>query len=1316
VKSVRKHSRRSWRAPADDASSALRFVAVMFTDIKDSTVYFSRAGDLAGRLRVRQHDELLHPIVTQHEGEVVAHTGDGMLAVFTEPNDCCRAAIAMQQSLARHNSDRDTNEPGLHVRIAGHAGVGVREAGNVFGTVVNAAARIEGVAQPDEILVSGALYAHLDESLRERCRFVQERELRGTGQVHRLYEVVWDATAASPPTSDDATSRPAVHDGAARSSITALYVDAEASTELRNSLGTAADIVIDRYVELVRRCVAEYGGRVERVAGDTVAALFDTADLACAAAVALQRAIAGEPWDAHVAGAPALRVRVGIHAAEGDEGPRDVIARAARLSSAAHGGQVLMTADAHGDVCTAVPATVTLRSYGARVLQDERFTERIVEIVVPDVPRPDPVLRTAPARPSRAGVQLERDASRRTSHDLLAEVAGAIRGERDPLLLDDRQAQELARTQPCDLEQYFATRALEWSQPRYQLDTRFVQLTMLIDRGEDAEDERWRASERVIEDVREMLADPDEPAVVVLGAPGAGKSTILRRLELDAATAGLRHGDGLVTFFVPLNQYRPDGDALPEPARWLHEAWAVRYPDLPPLEELERDGRACYVLDGLNEMQTPGTGGFRDAVRQWKAFVERTVERSSGNRIVFSCRSLDYSASLSSAQLRVPQVHVEPMSDTRVRQYLKLYSPAHWVEVWEEIHATTQLDLFRSPFFLKLLVDEVEAQGAVPKGRAALFTGFVRRALARELERDNPIFDDDAMLDARDRRQVITGTWAGAHALPRRGALVPMLEKLAYTMQAARHDDDVSQVRVDIDDALAILDHPHADAVLAAGAAVGILDESAADEVLYTHQLVQEYFAAREMATRLDVAMLARPWRRAEIDPPLAAVLAALGTGERLPALPTTGWEETTKLAAAMAADPDQFVRAVADVDLVLAGRCAAEPELEGRVSASLVGELRDALATRARTVDADLRARIDAGLTLGVLGGPPFERHVGDLGPFLLPPTVAVDGGDYVIGADEPYEYRGRLQYEETPACEVRLAPFAIGKFAVTNGEWGHFIAGGGYDDDRFWEGDAARAWRRGEGTAVNVRNLARYWRTRFVARPELVEIEYENDRMDTATYELWHRRMRMDDAQFERHLATLFPEVRYRAPRYWHDPRFNNPMQPVIGISCFEARAYTAWLAAQSGLPFRLPTEAEWEAAARGRARRRFAYGDAFDPRRGNTIETHLRLPTPVGAFPEGDTPTGIADLTGNTYDLTSSLWGHDPIETAWPYPYDSHDGRESPEAPITVSRVGRGGAWYLGEVHARASYRGRDRYDLRPDDWLNYRGCRVALSRDE
>jgi formylglycine-generating enzyme required for sulfatase activity len=405
----------------------------------------------------------------------------------------------------------------------------------------------------------------------------------------------------------------------------------------------------------------------------------------------------------------------------------------------------------------------------------------------------------------------------------------------------------------------------------------------------------------------------------------------------------------------------------------------------------------------------------------------------------------------------------------------------------------------------------------------------------------------------------------------------------------------------------------------------------------------------------------------------------------------------------------------VADVDLVLAGRCAAQGELSGRLEPKVVEALRSRLAERSRDRGADLRARIASGLALGWLGGPCYEEAVGPAGRYLLPPVVPVAGGEYRIGSEEPYRWNGADHTEELPAGPVVLAPFALGRFAVTNAEWAAFMAAGGYEDEAYWEGAEARAWLQGEGTVVNVRSMARWWRRRFREEPGLVERELERDHMDQAMYELWHRRLAMDDERFERHLLDYYPAGPLREPRFWRDARYNNPMQPVIGISCFEARAYAAWLAAQSGRPFRLPTEAEWEAAARGPTRRRFAYGDEFDPLKGNTVETHVRAPTPVGVFPEGDTPEGIADLTGNTYDLTSSLWGDDPLRTSWPYPYRADDGREAVDVPVTVSRVGRGGAWYLGRVHARASYRGRDRYDLRPDEWLNFRGCRVAMDLD-
>ena len=79
------------------------------------------------------------------------------------------------------------------------------------------------------------------------------------------------------------------------------------------------------------------------------------------------------------------------------------------------------------------------------------------------------------------------------------------------------------------------------------------------------------------------------------------------------------------------------------------------------------------------------------------------------------------------------------------------------------------------------------------------------------------------------------------------------------------------------------------------------------------------------------------------------------------------------------------------------------------------------------------------------------------------------------------------------------------------------------------------------------------------------------------------------MSEAELDAHLAELHPDGRITKPRHWHNPRFNQPSKPVVGVCWYEARAYLSWLSAQSGLTFRLPSEVEWEAAARGHDRQK-------------------------------------------------------------------------------------------------------------------------------
>ena len=122
---------------------------------------------------------------------------------------------------------------------------------------------------------------------------------------------------------------------------------------------------------------------------------------------------------------------------------------------------------------------------------------------------------------------------------LLEAVTG---GAAPPAALDLKadQLDAIRRHGPRHLTEYRLNRIADWSQPRYALDKRFVQLTLLVDKGEDTQGPRWESS-RQFQDLREVLeATLDMLALVLLGPPGAGKSTLLRRLEWDLAVDALR--------------------------------------------------------------------------------------------------------------------------------------------------------------------------------------------------------------------------------------------------------------------------------------------------------------------------------------------------------------------------------------------------------------------------------------------------------------------------------------------------------------------------------------------------------------------------------------------------------------------------------------------------------------------------------------------------------------------------------------------------------------------------------------------------------
>ena len=127
-------------------------------------------------------------------------------------------------------------------------------------------------------------------------------------------------------------------------------------------------------------------------------------------------------------------------------------------------------------------------------------------------------------------------------------------------------------------------------------------------------------------------------------------------------------------------------------------------------------------------------------------------------------------------------MRIEPLSDAQVQEFLTLYCPEHSATLWQN-PGHPALDLLRSPYYLKLLVAQTTA-GEIPAGRAALFTGFVRQALRREVESDNALFRPDALLHVR-RATPRPGAHLAPFELPESGILF-QLSALAFQMQTAR--------------------------------------------------------------------------------------------------------------------------------------------------------------------------------------------------------------------------------------------------------------------------------------------------------------------------------------------------------------------------------------------------------------------------------------------------------------------------------------------------------------------------------------------------
>lgn len=347
---------------------------------------------------------------------------------------------------------------------------------------------------------------------------------------------------------------------------------------------------------------------------------------------------------------------------------------------------------------------------------------------------------------------------------------------------------------------------------------------------------------------------------------------------------------------------------------------------------------------------------------------------------------------------------------------------------------------------------------------------------------------------------------------------------------------------------------------------------------------------------------------------------------------------EAGKLTRAMLAMPCPTDAAAQNV--LLAGACL-EDVGEAGVGRLVANEVIEALLAASLNRTLPPVTQRDAGFILGRLAGnsPTFlERIRPDLDDW-----VNIPAGEFLYGDDK--------------RKEVITEPFAIQKYPMTNLQYKRFMDDKGYDHPELWSADGW-AWRIG-GHCIG-------------APPE------DQDWFANRTVE------------------------KRGEPYYWHDEKWNNPLAPAVGISWFEAEACANWLSKQQGRTVRLPTEQEWERAARGVKGREYVWGDAFTGKNLNCAEFWLQddhldwrkwfgtesrkavSVTIVGQFPAGSTPEGVCDLSGNVWEWTDSWYGKGP-----------------------GTHTARGGSW--NNLHRDAHCTCRN--GLIPDDYGTYLGFRLV-----
>ena len=791
----------------------------------------------------------------------------------------------------------------------------------------------------------------------------------------------------------------------------------------------------------------------------------------------------------------------------------------------------------------------------------------------------------------------------------------------------------------------------------------------------------------------------DQQALIILGDPGSGKSTTVKRLALGLAQSK----SAPLPIVLPLNAYSKElskndisfEDYLPH---YFHAKRGQL--DKKLLKALFTEGlsqqKVVILMDGLDEV-----GDNRGkVVEQVENFVRAWIpdpesKQKSGNRMVVTSRFVGYR----DYPLKDPRwktVALNDWNEEEIGRFFKAFTLASelaWSggEGQQNVHDAAKEEyeylkqvisrnkgirrLSGNPLLASLLV-LIKRQGVtLPHRRVELYDLYMTTLLrswnrSRSLDKQ-PIGPE---IDFSSTQRLLAKLALHLRETNPQSGLISEDEIHDYLLKYYQ-DDDYTRSEAD-EKSKVFLDSVHTYS--------NLLIEKGHRQFGFIHLTFEEYLAGFGLALERET-VLCKKFPKYLKQP--------------------EHWKETLLLSlGAMSVVKTDQEKANGILEDLLEDGKEGSPEFIlfagealNDVGASVLGnrmtrQIQTALQDLMTQNKAKLAKRATAGRLLSESGDPregvTIKKQDGLVcyqqrgeNKYTLPDIdwQKIKAGSFQMGTEGEEGYD-----DEKPAHSLNMDEFYISRAPVTNAQYRCFIEAGMYDDKVFWEEQlpaAAGLWREGE-----------------LVGKEMLETYPEKNREG---YKKW---LKKDKARFQ--------------PRFWSDRQWNLDNHPVVGVSWYEALAYSVWLneLAEEITPrskagtshIRLPTEAEWEYAARGTQSLRYAWGEKSSPKKGNFEESKLGRTSTVGMFAKSKA-FGLYDMTGNVWEWTSSRWGKDFSSPSFSYTQwqEQSDKRDLLE-PIDF-RITRGGSWHDTSLDVRCAIR----YGDHPDDRYYDLGFRVVYS---